>query len=79
MKLLQEIGPDTLIPCLSVNIKDNTDVKVTNNIIQAVFNDLSHISDEEKNQRIPMIVTQSTMEEHKHSIKDFKERLGVRS
>ena len=80
MKFLQEIGPDTLIPCFSVNIRGNTDVNVCNAIIKAIFNDLCHATTEESEQRIPMIVTSSTMNDHKHcdSMEHFKERLGVR-
>ena len=80
MSFLQEVGPDTLIPCFSVNIRGNTDVNVTNDIIKAVFNDLCHASSEESEQRIPMIVTSSTMADHRCSVtlEHFKKRLGVR-
>ena len=81
MKFLKEIGPDTLIPCFSVNIRDNEDVNQCNAIISAIFNDLSQTSTEESEQRIPMIVTSSTMQDHKYSstLEHFKERLGVRN
>ena len=80
MRFLQEIGPDTLIPCFSVNIRGNTDVSLCNDIITAIFKDLCHISAEESEQRMPLIVTSSTMQDHKHSsaLEHFKERLGVR-
>ena len=80
MKILQEIGPDTLIPCFSVNIRGNTDVSKTNAIVQAIFNDLCHMSTGESEQRMPMIVTTSTMQDHRlsNTLKHFKERLGVR-
>lgn len=79
MKFLQEIGPDTLIPCFSVNIRGNTDVSLCNDIITAIFKDLCHISAEESEQRMPLIVTSSTMQDHKHSsaLEHFKERLGL--
>ena len=80
MEVLQEIGPDTLIPCFSVNIRENEDVNVCNAIISAIFNDLCHASTEESEQRMPMIVTSSTMQDHQYSstLEHFKERLGVR-
>lgn len=76
MKFLQEIGPDTLVPCFSVNIRGNTDVNVTNDTVAAIFNDLCH---GESEQRTPMIVTSSTMTDHRfsHSLEDFKGRLGL--
>ena len=79
MTFLQEIGPDTLIPCFSVNIRGNTDVNVCNAIVKAIFNDLAHVDTEESEQRIPMIVTSSTMQDHRHSstLEYFKKRLGV--
>lgn len=80
MSFLQEIGPDTLIPCFSVNIRGNTNVKVTNDIVNTMFNDLCHSSADESEQRIPMIVTSSTMADHRCSVtlEHFKKRLGVR-
>ena len=78
MKILRRVGPDTLIPCFAVNIRGNKDVQIANKVNQAVFNDLSHISAEETSQRIPLIVTLSTMEAHKHPLEAFKKRLGVR-
>lgn len=79
MSVLKEIGPDTMIPCFSVNICENKDVSQCNNIVSAIFNDLSHASTEESEQRVPMIVTSSTMQDHKYSLalKKFKERLGL--
>lgn len=79
MSILKEIGPDTMIPCFSVNIRENKDVSQCNNIVSAIFNDLSHASTEESEQRVPMIVTSSTMQDHKYSLalKKFKERLGL--
>lgn len=76
MRILRTVGPDTLIPCFAVNIRDNKDVKIANKVNQAVFNDLSHISAEETSQRIPLIVTLSTMETT--PLEAFKKRLGVR-
>lgn len=80
MYILKEIGPDTMIPCFSVNIRGNEDVKQCNDIVGAIFNDLSHASTEQFEQRVPMIVTSSTMQDHKYSLalKKFKERLGVK-
>ena len=76
MKILRRVGPDTLIPCFAVNIRGNKDVQIANEVNQAVFNDLSHISAEETSQRIPLIVTLSTMETT--PLEAFKKRLGVR-
>lgn len=78
MEFLRSIGPDTLIPCFSVNVRGNTDVDVTNAIIQAIFSDLRH---QESEQRVPIIVTSSTMTDHRMSqtLEDFKKRLGVRA
>lgn len=78
MKILRRVGPDTLIPCFAVNIRGNKDVQIANKVNQAVFNDLSLTSAEETSKRIPLIVTLSTMEAHKHPLKAFKKRLGVR-
>lgn len=80
MAILQEIGPDTLIPCFSVNISDNEDVNICNAVNTAIFNDLCHDSAEESEQRMPLIVTSSTMSDHQYSSKleHFKKRLGVR-
>lgn len=79
MAVLQEIGPDTLIPCFSVNISGNEDVNKCNDITTAIFNDLCHDSAEESEQRMPMIVTSSTMKDHQYSsaLEHFKKRLGV--
>ena len=79
MAVLQEIGPDTLIPCFSVNISGNDDVNLCNAITTAIFNDLCHDSAEESEQRMPMIVTSSTMKDHQYSsaLEHFKKRLGV--
>ncbi|KAL9973865.1 hypothetical protein ACROYT_G020371 [Oculina patagonica] len=79
MQVLQEIGPDTLIPCFSVNICGNKDVNLCNDINAAIFNDLCHDSTEESEQRMPMIVTSSTMKDHQYgsSLEHFKERLGL--
>lgn len=78
MTFLQEIGPDTLIPCFSINIRDNNDVSITNKIIQAIFNGLCHMFTGESEQRMPLIVTTSTMQDHRHSstLEDFKEDSG---
>ena len=80
MGVLQEIGPDTLIPCFSVNISGNEDVNLCNAINTAIFNDLCHDSADESEQRMPMIVTSSTMKDHQYSsaLEHFKKRLGVR-
>ena len=79
MAVLQEIGPDTLIPCFSVNIRGNEDVNLCNAITTAIFNDLCHDSADESEQRMPMIVTSSTMKDHQYSsaLEHFKKRLGV--
>ena len=81
MGVLKEIGPDTMIPCFSVNIRGNDDVNQCNAIVSAIFNDLSHASTEESEQRVPMIVTSSTMQDHQYSstLEHFKQRLGVRN
>ena len=80
MGVLRKIGPDTLIPCFSVNISGNEDVNVCNAVNTAIFNDLCHDSAEESEQRMPMIVTSSTMKDHQYSsaLEHFKKRLGVR-
>lgn len=79
MEYLTEIGPDTLVPCFSVNLKDNKSVDVCNQINMAIFQDLSHSTGEMTAHRIPMIVTASSMLHHKHStaLKRYKKRLGV--
>ena len=80
MAVLQEIGPDTLIPCFSVNKSGNEDLSLCNAINTAIFNDLCHDSANESEQRMPMIVTSSTMKDHQYSsaLEHFKKRLGVR-
>ena len=79
MEYLKEIGPDTLVPCFTVNLKDNKSVDVCNAINMAIFQKLSHSSDERTAHRVPMVVTASSMLHHKHSsaLKSFKKRLGV--
>lgn len=80
MAVLRKIGPDTLIPCFSVNISGNEDVNVCNAVNTAIFNDLCHDSADESEQRMPMIVTSSMMKDHQYSsaLEHFKKRLGVR-
>ena len=79
MEYLKEVGPDTMIPCFSVNRKENKNVEKCNEINLALFQDLAHTSSEQTAHRIPMIVTSSSLVPHKHSVavKNFKERLGV--
>ena len=79
MEYLTEIGPDTLVPCFTVNLKDNKSVDICNQINMAIFQDLSHSTGEMTAHRIPMIVTASSMLHHKHSgaLKSYKKRLGV--
>ena len=79
MEFLREIGPDTLVPCFSVNIKGNKDVNICNQINDILFKDLVHTDDEMTAHRTPMIVTASTMLHHRHSsaLTSFKKRLGV--
>lgn len=79
MEYLKEIGPDTLVPCFTVNLKDNKNVDVCNAINMAIFQKLSHSSGERTAHRVPMVVTASSMLHHKHSsaLKSFKKRLGV--
>jgi len=79
MEYLQEVGPDTMIPCFSVNLKGNKNVEKCNEINLALFQDLAHTSSEQTAHRVPMIVTSSSLVPHKHSaaVKNFKERLGV--
>ncbi|XP_068716270.1 uncharacterized protein [Montipora foliosa] len=79
MEYLKEIGPDTLMPCFSVNLKDNKSVELCNAINTALFQSLRHTSDEHSAHHIPMIVTASSMIPYKHSaaVADFKERLGL--
>lgn len=79
MDYLKEVGPDTMIPCFSVNLKGNKNVEKCNEINLALFQDLAHTSSEQTAHRIPMIVTSSSLVPHKHSaaVKNFKERLGV--
>ena len=79
MLYLREVGPDTMIPCFSVNLKGNKSVDLCNAINMALFQDLCHASSEQTAHRIPMIVTASSLVPHKHSatVKHFKKRLGV--
>ena len=79
MEYLKEIGPDTLVPCFTVNLKDNKSVDVCNAINMAIFQKLSHSSGERTAHRVPMVVTASIMLHHKHSsaLKSFKKILGV--
>lgn len=79
MEYLKEVGPDTLVPCFTVNLKDNKNVEVCNSINMAIFQDLSHSSGERTARRVPMVVTSSSMLHHKHSsaLKNFKKRLGL--
>ena len=80
MIYLKEVGPDTLIPCFSVNLKGNQSVEVCNAINTAIFERLTHTSGEHTAFRIPMLVTSSSMMSHVHSVAatNFKTRLGVR-
>ena len=79
MEYLKEVGPDTMIPCFSVNVKGNKSVEICNAINSAIFEDLSHSSSEKTAHRIPMLVTASSMLPHKNSaaLKKLKKRLGV--
>ena len=79
MEYLQEVGPDTMIPCFSVNLKGNKKVELCNAINSALFNDLCHSSSEQTAHRIPLLVTSSSMVPHKHSnaVPNLKKRLGV--
>ena len=79
MLYLKEVGPDTMIPCFSVNLKGNQSVELCNAINTAIFKSLSHTSGEHTAQRIPMIVTSSSLVPHEDSAgaKNFKKRLGV--
>ena len=80
MAFLQEIGPDTLVPCFSVNLKEKSnDVDRCNAINKAIFNDLCHSTDQITARRTPMLVTSSTLEHHKHSkaLENLKKKLGV--
>ena len=78
MEYLKEIGPDTLVPCFTVNLKDNKSVDVCNAINMAIFQKLSHSSGERTAHRVPMVVTASSMLHHKHgsALKSFKKRDG---
>lgn len=80
MEYLREIGPDTMVPCFSLNLKGNTDVNLLNKIVEVLYKDLSMSDDRVSSYRFPMIVTSSTYTHHYHSIalKQFKKRLGVR-
>ena len=79
MLYLREVGPDTMIPCFSVNLKGNKSVDLCNAINMALFQDLCHTSSEQTAHRTPMIVTASSLVPHKHSsaVSNFKKRLGV--
>ena len=79
MEYLKEVGPDTMIPCFSVNLKGNNKVELCNAINSALFNDLCHSSSEQTAHRIPLLVTSSSMVPHKHSnaVPNLKKRLGV--
>ncbi|XP_068718076.1 uncharacterized protein [Montipora capricornis] len=80
MEYLKEVGPDTMIPCFSVNRKGNKSVEICNAINSAIFEDLSHSSSEKTAHRIPMLVTASSMLPHKNSaaLKKLKKRLGLK-
>ena len=80
MEFLKEVGPDTLMPCFSVNIKGNKSVELCNAVNTALFQSLRHTSDEHTAHRIPLIVTASCKIPYKQSatVRDFKKRLGVR-
>lgn len=79
MLYLKEVGPDTMIPCFSVNLKGNQSVELCNEINTAIFKSLSHTSGEHTAHRIPLIVTSSSLVHRDHSVvtKNFKKRLGV--
>ncbi|XP_048584706.1 uncharacterized protein LOC5498142 isoform X2 [Nematostella vectensis] len=79
MEYLREIGPDTMIPCFSFNLKNNSDVNLCNDLVQAVFKDLCMSDDRVSSYRFPMLVTASTHPHHNHSIslREFKKRLGL--
>ncbi|XP_074620778.1 uncharacterized protein LOC141879398 isoform X2 [Acropora palmata] len=79
MEYLKEVGPDTMIPCFSVNLKGNNKVELCNAINSALFNDLCHSSSEQTAHRIPLLVTSSSMVPHKHSnaVLNLKKRLGL--
>ena len=79
MEYLKEVGPDTLMPCFSVNIKGNKSVELCNAVNTALFQSLRHTSDEHTAHRIPLIVTASCKIPYKQSVavSDFKKRLGV--
>ena len=85
MDFLKEVGPDTLIPCFSVNTKGNTDVNKCNAINNTIMNMLAHASENVMARRRPILVTASTMSYHEgigeyrnENLHDFKSRLGVR-
>ena len=79
MEYLKEVGPDTLMPCFSVNIKGNKSVELCNAVNTALFQSLRHTSDEHTAHRIPLIVTASCKIPYKQgvAVSDFKKRLGV--
>ena len=80
MDFLKEVGPDTMIPCFSVNIKGNPDVHKCNAINNSIVGFLVHSSSVVTARRRPMQVTASTMAYHKgenKNLKDFKTRLQV--
>ncbi|XP_022786520.1 uncharacterized protein LOC111326721 [Stylophora pistillata] len=79
MEYLLEVGPDTMIPCFSVNLKGNKNVEKCNEINLALFQDLCHTSSEQTAHRIPLVVTASSLVPHKHSaaVPNFKKRLGL--
>ena len=76
MEYLKEVGPDTLMPCFSVNIKGNKSVELCNAVNTALFQSLRHTSDEHTAQ---LIVTASCKIPYKQSVavSDFMKRLGV--
>ncbi|KAK2547035.1 L-tyrosine decarboxylase, partial [Acropora cervicornis] len=75
MEYLKEVGPDTLMPCFSVNIKGNKSVELCNAVNTALFQSLRHTSDEHTAQ---LIVTASCKIPYKQSVavSDFMKRLG---
>ncbi|EDO30282.1 predicted protein [Nematostella vectensis] len=79
MEYLREIGPDTLIPCFTWNLKGNTNVNLLNRMVEVLLADLSMSRDNKPAHRLPMVITAST---HRHeqmsdSLNKLKQRLGV--
>jgi len=79
MRLLADIGPDTVINAFAVNRKGNKDINDCNEINEELYKRLSIPEETPRHQRLPLILTHSKLPAHMHgeAASHFKERLGV--